>query len=69
MAEKDASLLRDVESLVEPTVSGNPECPLQRTYKSVRKLAVELRAMGHAISFRTVAGVLRDAGYTLQSNR
>ena len=67
--EKDATLLRDVESLVEPTVSGHPECPLQWTYKSVRKLAVELRAMGHDISYRTVADVLRDAGYTLQSNR
>src|SRR3990170_3443815 len=67
--EKDSGLLRDVESLVEPTVSGNPECPLQWTYKGVRKLAVELRAMGHDISFRTLADVLRDAGYTLQSNR
>jgi hypothetical protein len=67
--EKDSTLLRDVASLVEPTASGDPECPLQWTYKSVRKLAAELRAMGHDISFRTVADVLRDAGYTLQSNR
>jgi len=67
--EKDPTLLRDVESLVEPTVSGNPESPLLWTSKSVRKLAAELRAMGHNISFRTVADVLRDAGYALQSNR
>src|SRR5208283_631678 len=39
VAEKDSTLLRDVESLVEPTVSGHPECPLRWTYKSVRKLA------------------------------
>ena len=69
VVEKDSTLLRDVESLVEPTASGHPECPLRWTYKSVRKLAGELRAMGHDISFRTVADVLRDAGYTLQSNR
>ncbi len=69
VVEKDATLLRDVESLVEPTVSGNPESPLLWTSKSVRKLASELRAMGHDISFRTVADVLRDAGYTLQSNQ
>jgi len=69
VVEKDATLLRDVESLVEPTVSGNPESPLLWTSKSVRKLAAELRAMGHDISFRTVADVLRDAGYTLQSNQ
>jgi len=69
LVEKDDTLLRDVASLVEPTVSGNPESPLLWTSKSVRKLAAELRAMGHSISFRTVADVLRDAGYTLQSNR
>jgi hypothetical protein len=69
LVEKDDTLLRDVESLVEPTVSGDPESPLLWTSKSVRKLAAELRAMGHSISFRTVADVLRDAGYTLQSNR
>lgn len=69
VVEKDPTLLRDVESLVEPTVSGHPESPLLWTSKSVRKLAAELRAMGHNISFRTVADVLRDAGYTLQSNR
>jgi len=69
VVEKDSTLLRDVESLVEPTASGHPECPLRWTFKSVRKLAAELRTMGHDISFRTVADVLRDAGYTLQSNR
>jgi hypothetical protein len=69
VVDKDATLLRDIESLVEPTVSGHPECPLRWTSKSVRKLAAELRVMGHAVSFRTVADILRDAGYTLQSNR
>jgi len=69
VVDKDPTLLRDVESLVEPTLSGHPECPLRWTSKSVRKLEAELRAMGHQISYRTVADVLRDAGYTLQSNR
>ena len=69
VVEKDPTLLRDVESLVEPTASGHPQCPLRWTFKSVRKLAAELRVMGHEISYRTVADVLRDAGYTLQSNR
>jgi hypothetical protein len=69
VVDKDATILRDIESLVEPTVSGHPECPLRWTSKSVRKLAAELRAMGHSVCFRTVADILRDAGYTLQSNR
>ena len=67
--EKDATLLADLESLVEPAVSGDPESPLRWTSKSVRKLAAELQAMGHSISFRRVADLLREAGYTLQSNR
>jgi hypothetical protein len=66
---KSPNLLRDIERLVEPTASGHPECPLRWTSKSVRKLEAELRAMGHEISYRTVADVLGDAGYTLQSNR
>ncbi len=69
VVEKDSTLLRDVESLVEPTASGHPECPLRWTSKSLRKLEAELQAMGHDISYRTVADVLHDAGYTLQSNR
>ena len=67
--EKDPTLLADLESLVEPTVSGNPESPLRWTSKSTRKLAAELQTMGHVIGDRTVADVLREAGYTLQSNR
>ena len=69
VTETDSTLLLDVDRLVEPTVSGNPENPLLWTYKSVRKLAAELRTLGHDICPRTVADVLRDAGYTLQSNR
>ena len=55
--ETDSTLLRDVDRLVEPTISGNPENPLLWTSKSARKLATELCAIGHDISFRTVAGV------------
>jgi hypothetical protein len=39
------------------------------TSKSVRKLAVELRALGFEVHFTTVAGLLRSLGYSLQSNR
>jgi len=67
--EKDPTLLRDLERLVEPAVSGNPESPLRWTSKSLRKLASALQAMGHEISYRTVSDLLGEAGYTLQSNR
>jgi len=66
---KDPTLWSDLEGLVEPTVSGDPESPLRWTSKSVRKLAAELRAMGHIVSHRLVADLLHEAGYSLQANR
>jgi hypothetical protein len=67
--EKDPDLLRAIERLVEPTASGHPESPLRWTNKSLRNISAELQALGHSLSPRRVADVLREAGYTLQSNR
>jgi transposase len=68
-AQKDPSVVTDLESLVEPTASGDPASPLRWTSKSVRRLAAELQAMGHAISYRLVTDLLHAAGYSLQANR
>ena len=67
--QKDPTLLADLEGLVEPTVSGDPQSPLRWTSKSVRKLAAELRAMGHSVSHQLVTELLYAAGYSLQANR
>jgi hypothetical protein len=67
--EKDAALVDDLDRLVEPTTSGDPESPLRWTSKSVRHLATELQAMGHAVSYRLVKDLLHAAGYSLQANR
>ena len=67
-AEKDPGLLVDLRTLVEPTAVGHPETPMLWCCKSLRRLADELQAMGHRISYRTVAGLLEEAEYTLQSN-
>jgi transposase len=67
--EKDATLLADLEALVEPTTSGDPDSPLRWTSKSVRHLADELQAMGHEVSHRLVATLLHECGYSLQANR
>lgn len=69
ITETDPTLLENLESLVEPTLSGDPESPLLWTNKSTRKLAAELQAMGHQVSYRKVGGLLREQGYTLQSNK
>jgi hypothetical protein len=68
-AEKDRSLVGDLEELVEPTASGDPQSPLRWTSKSVRRLSAELAAGGHAASHRLVAKLLNDYGYSLQANR
>ncbi len=67
--DKDATLAVDLEALVEPTASGDPQSPLRWTSKSVRRLAAELQALGHTASHRLVADLLQASGYSLQANR
>ncbi len=67
--EKDSGLLTDLEALVEPTASGDPDSLLRWTTKSVRRLGAELEAMGHVVSHRLVAELLHELGYSLQANR
>jgi len=67
--EKDPILRTDLESLIEPVTRGDPESPLRWTCKSVRKLAVELKTMGHSTSHRMVAELLHEMNYSLQANK
>jgi transposase len=67
--EKDPELLADLEALVEPTASGDPESPLRWTSKSVRMLSTYLNSRGHSVSHQLVSELLADAGYSLQGNR
>lgn len=62
-------LLIDLESLVEPTASGDPQSSLRWTSKSVRTLAGRLRGMGHKVSRTLVGELLHELGYSLQANR
>lgn len=67
--EIDSTILSDLDALIEPTARGDPESPLRWTCKSTRKLARELKNMGHNISHMRVADILHDQGYSLQSNK
>jgi len=69
LAEMDPDLLTALESLVEPVTRGDPESPLRWTCKSTARLAAELTRRKHPVSDRTVAGLLKQAGYSLQGNR
>jgi len=67
--QKDPALKTDLEQLIEPVTRGDPESALLWTCKSVRRLADELKNMGHETSHRMVAELLDQMGYSLQANR
>jgi hypothetical protein len=67
--DQDTRLLAALEAIVEPATRGDPQSPLRWTCKSTRKLAAELTRQNHPVSHMTVARLLRQAGYSLQSNR
>ena len=65
---KDETLVADLLKLVEPTTRGDPQSPLRWTCKSLRTLADELKACGHAVSHVVVGKLLKDQDYSLQAN-
>jgi hypothetical protein len=67
--ETDPQLLAALEALVDPVTRGHPESPLRWTCKSTTKLAEELTRQNHPVTDRTVAALLKQAGYSLQANR
>ena len=69
LVNKDASLLRDLDALVEPMSRGDPMSPLRWTCKSTHRLADELKRQGHEVSQRTVCDLLGQMNYSLQSTR
>jgi hypothetical protein len=67
-ATLDATLLSDLDALVEPMAPGDPDSPLRWSCKSTRTLAAALQALGHAVSHTVVAELLHELGYSLQGN-
>jgi len=69
LTDKHPDLLSRLEALIEPATRGDPQSPLRWTCKSTRRLAAELTRQGRPISRMTVDRLLRESGYSLQSNR
>jgi hypothetical protein len=69
LTTSDPALLTALLALIEPTTRGDPESPLRWTCKSTTQLADELTQQRHPVSPRTVATLLKGAGYSLQANR
>ena len=68
LTETDPGLLAALEALIEPVPRGDPQSPLRWTCKSTARLANELTRQGHPVTDRTVATLLKQAGYSLQGN-
>ena len=56
-----------LEALVSPETRGDPMSPLRWTTKSLAQLTKGLDAKGFTVSKRTVARLLKQAGYRLQA--
>src|SRR5213596_2061263 len=67
-SDLDPGLVPALLALVEPEERGDPMSPLRWTTKSTRKLAEELTRQGHRICADTVGDLLREEGFSLQSN-
>jgi hypothetical protein len=68
LAQTDPGLVPALEALIRDAMRGDPESPLVWTTRSAEHLAGQLTAQGHPCSDSTVLRMLKDAGYTQQSN-
>jgi len=68
LSETDPELVERLQALVDPETRGDPMSLLVWTTKSTKNLAGALTQMGHPISDRTVARMLRAQGFSLQAN-
>ena len=68
--ENDATLLDDLQRLVEPATMGDPARPLLWVSKSCEKLAGALADLGHSVSATTIRKLLQvELGFSRQANR
>lgn len=68
LTQTDPEIAAELAALVDPDTRGDPMSALVWTTKSTRRLAGDLTERGHPVSDRTVSRMLREAGFSLQSN-
>jgi len=69
LSSRDATLIEDLRSVIEPATLGDPMRPLLWVSKSHDKVADALQKQGHEISASSVKRLLPTLGYSRQSNR
>lgn len=67
--DEQPDLIGALDRLIDPMTRGEPTNPLRYTCKSTNTLAKELRNQGFEVSPSTVGRLLKENGYSLQSNR
>lgn len=65
----DPQIVDVLDAMIADHTRGDPESPLRWVCKSTRTLARALTRRGHSVSHTTVAQLLHDLDYSLQSNR
>ena len=66
--ESDPSLMSVLELMLEPVTRGHPESVLKWTCLSTRTLAEALKKKGHIVSHTKIGELLKESGFSLQSN-
>lgn len=69
LSKYNPEIIPALKSLIEPYTRGDPMSPLLWTCKSMRNLADELGHQNYNISHSTIANILHELKYSLQSNR
>jgi len=62
-------LSKDIEKILNVSTAGDPMNHLKWTCKSTRNIADELKKSGYKITHETVRVILKDQGYSLQTNK
>jgi len=69
VSDKDPTLLKDLDEMIEPVTRGDPENPLRWSAKSTLKLTDELNKLGHSVTQPTVYSILKQQKYSLKANK
>ena len=63
------NLMDCLEKIINDTTAGDPMKNLKWTCKSTRNISDELNRLGYQVTHATVRSILKDQGYSLQTNR
>lgn len=66
---KDQKIIADLEIIMDENTAGDPMSFLRWSSRSTRKISDELKSMGHDVGPNTVARLLKERDYSLQSTK